>query len=116
MLGTNLTFKTYIGYFELFGERVPLREIKKRLRASKLSNIVGELARINQCLNARACDDPVSSIRSTLFRGRSTFQASERKRTKRSEYVRRQFSAAYVKQSSDQAVRKQRRDASRLCG
>jgi|SRR5882724_6066634 len=58
MLGTNLTFKTYIGYFELFGERVPLREIKKRLRASKLSNIVGELARINQCLNARACDDP----------------------------------------------------------
>jgi hypothetical protein len=44
MLGTNLNFKSYIGYFELFGERVPLTGIKKRLRAFKFSNIVGELA------------------------------------------------------------------------
>jgi hypothetical protein len=57
MLGTNLTFRTYIGYFELFGERVPLREIKKRLRAFKLSNIVGELARINTLLTISFHDD-----------------------------------------------------------
>jgi hypothetical protein len=50
MLGTNLNIKSYIGYFELFGERVSLNEIKKRLRAFKLSNVVGELVRLNTLL------------------------------------------------------------------
>ena len=57
MLGTNLTFRTYIGYFELFGERIPLGEIKKQLRGFKLSNIVGELARLNTLLVLSLHDD-----------------------------------------------------------
>ena len=57
MLGTNLNFKSYIGYRELFGERVPLNEIKRRLRAFKLSNVVGELARINTVLTISLHDD-----------------------------------------------------------
>lgn len=52
MMGTNLTVREYIGYFQLFGERVPLREIKKRLQAFKLSNLVGELVRINTVLTS----------------------------------------------------------------
>jgi len=57
MLGTNLNFRTYIGYLELFGERVPISGIKKRLRAFKLSNIVGELAWINTLLTISLHDD-----------------------------------------------------------
>lgn len=57
MRGTNLTFRTYIGYFEIFGKSVLLREIKKRLRAFKLSNLVGELARINTLLTISLHDD-----------------------------------------------------------
>jgi hypothetical protein len=47
---TTINFRTYIGYLELFGERVPLRKIKKQLREFKLSSAVNQLAQINTLL------------------------------------------------------------------
>jgi hypothetical protein len=49
-IGTTINFRTYISYFELFGERVPLRKIKKQLRDFKLSSAAYQLAQMNTLL------------------------------------------------------------------